>query len=167
MLTAAKYLQSAGRPTSLVDLGDIVKAGTLDIHRAWTCDILSGRTSEIKMHALIYSKGTHIESKNSSDDIISKSEGTGLPATDDLASQIRLLQEQLAALTATGMLGGDKEFSKGRGRGRGGTGGRGSDTRICYHTGVENENISDETAPTRRTPTRTKTPLLPQSDSLQ
>ncbi len=33
VLNAAHFLQSAGRPTSLVDLGDIVEAGTLDIHR--------------------------------------------------------------------------------------------------------------------------------------
>jgi hypothetical protein len=93
ILTASQYRQSAGRPTSLVDLGDIVKAGTLDIHRTWTCDIKSGRTTEIEMHALIYSKGTHFESKNSNDDILPKSEGTGLLATNDLASQVRLLQE--------------------------------------------------------------------------
>ncbi len=32
VLTASQYLQSAGRPTSLVDLGDIVKAGTNPRH---------------------------------------------------------------------------------------------------------------------------------------
>ena len=135
MLTAAHYLQSTGRPASLVDLGDIVKAGTLDIHRAWTCDIRSGKTSEIEIQELIKSKGTHIESKNSNDDILLKSEGTGLPATDDLASKVQLLQKQLAALTATGMQGGGRGFYKGRGRGRGGTGGRGFDTRTCYGCG--------------------------------
>ena len=73
------------------------------------------------MQALIYSKGAHIESKNSNDDILPKSEGTGLLATNDLASQVRLLQEQLAALTATGTQGGGRRIYKGRGRGRGGT----------------------------------------------
>ena len=73
------------------------------------------------MQALIYSKGTHIESKNSNDDILPKSEGTGLPATDDLASKVRLLQKQLAALTATGTKWGGRGFYKGRGRGCGGT----------------------------------------------
>ena len=34
-------------------------------------------------------------------------------------------------------------------------------------TGVENEDIFDENAPARRTPTRTKTPLLPQSIFMQ
>ena len=120
-LIAAQYLQTAERPTSLVDLGDIVKACTLDIHRTWTCDIRSGRTSEIEMHALIYSKGTHIESKKYNDDILPKSEGTGLPATNDFASQDRLLQEQLALLTAAGTQGGGRRFYKGRGCGREGT----------------------------------------------
>jgi len=87
----------------------------------WTCDIRSGRTSEIEMQALIYSKGTHIESKNSNDGILPKSEGTGLLANDDLASKVGLLQEQLAALTPPGMQWGGRGFSKGRGRGRGGT----------------------------------------------
>jgi hypothetical protein len=118
VLNASQYLQSVGRPTSLVDLGDIVKAGTLDIHRTWIYDIKSGRTTEIEIHALIYSKGTHIESKNSNDDILPKSEGAGLPATNDLASEVRLLQEELAALTATGIQGGGKGSYKGRGRGR-------------------------------------------------
>ena len=105
VLIVAQYLQSAGRPTSLVDLGDIVKASTLDIHSTWTCDIRSGKTPEIEIHALIYSKGTHIESKKFNDDILPKAEGTGLPATDDLASQVRLLHEQLVALAATGTQG--------------------------------------------------------------
>jgi hypothetical protein len=33
--------------------------------------------------------------------------------------------------------------------------------------GAENEDISDETTPARRTPIRTKTPLLPRSDFVQ
>ncbi len=36
-----------------------------------------------------------------------------------------------------------------------------------YAMGAENEDISDETAPTKRTPTRTKTLLLPQSVFMQ
>jgi hypothetical protein len=89
------------------------------------------------MQALIYSKGTHIESKNSIDDILPKSEGTGLPATNGLASQVRLLQAQLVALTATGIQGGGRGSYKDKGRVRGGAGGRGrgSETRICYGCG--------------------------------
>ena len=121
MLIAARYLQSVGRPTSLVDLGDIVKAGTLDIHRTWTCDIGSGRTSEIKMQALIYSKGTHIESKNSNDDILPRSEGADFLQPTAWSLRSDYFKKRLVALTATGTQGGGKGFYKGRGRGRGGT----------------------------------------------
>jgi hypothetical protein len=88
VLTAAQYLQSAGRSTSLVDLGDIVKAGTLDMQSIWTCDIVSGGTSELEIQALIYSKGTYIESKKLNNDLQPKSEETRLPATDDLATKV-------------------------------------------------------------------------------
>jgi hypothetical protein len=84
---------------------------------------------------MIYSKGTHIESKNSNDDILPKSEGTGLPATNDLASEVRLLQEQLAALTATGIQGEGRGSYRDRGRGRGGARGRGSNTRTSNGCG--------------------------------
>ncbi len=88
VLTADHYLQSARRPTSLVDLGDIVKACTLDMHSMWTCDIVSGGTFELEIQALIYSKGTHIESKKLNNDLQPKSKGTGLLATDDLVTKV-------------------------------------------------------------------------------
>ena len=91
MLIATQYLQSTGIPTSLVDLGDIVKARALDIHATWTCNIFSGRTSEMQIQSMINTLGTHIESKKLNDDILPKTEGTGLSATDDLVSQFRLL----------------------------------------------------------------------------
>jgi len=69
------------------------------------------------------------------DDIKPKSEGIGLPVTDELVAKVRLLDEQLAALSATSA---GKEWWGGRGgRGeRGGRGrgreGRGRDTRVCH-----------------------------------
>ena len=102
VLSATQYLQSAGRPTSLVDLGDIVKGGTLNIHYAWTKDIYSGITTEAQIHAMIYTFGIHIETKLLNDEIKLESEGTGLPATSDLSAKVRLLEEQLVALLAIG-----------------------------------------------------------------
>jgi hypothetical protein len=47
--SAAQYFQPADRPTSLVDLGDIVKGGALGIHYAWTKDKSSGVTTEAQI----------------------------------------------------------------------------------------------------------------------
>ena len=85
VLNAAQYPRSVGRSTSLVDLGDIVKAGILDIHAPWTCDIFSGRTSNMQIKSMIYTLGTHIESKKFNDGILPQTDGIGLPAIDDLA----------------------------------------------------------------------------------
>ncbi len=63
VLSAVQYLQSAGRPASLVDLGDIVKGGALGIHYAWKKDISSGVTTEAQIQAMIFSYGIHIETK--------------------------------------------------------------------------------------------------------
>ncbi len=82
MLSTAQYLQSVGRPTSLVNLGDIVKGGTLGIHYAWTKDITSGVTTEAQIQSVIFSYGIHIETKLRNDEIKPKSEGMGLPAAD-------------------------------------------------------------------------------------
>ena len=101
MLSATQYLKSAGRPTSLVDLGDVVKGGTLGIHYVRTKDISSRVTTEEKIQNMIFGYGIHIETKMTDDEIKQKSEGTGLPATK-LATKVRLLEEQLAALTTTG-----------------------------------------------------------------
>ncbi len=49
---------------------------------------------------MIFSYGIHIETKLSNEEIEPKSEGAGLQATD-LATNVRLLEEQIAALTAT------------------------------------------------------------------
>ena len=66
---------------------------------------------------------------------MTQTEGTGPPVTDDLASQVRLLQEKLTALTATGLQKEGRGNYRGRGRDRGGEGGRGSDTMTCYGGG--------------------------------
>jgi hypothetical protein len=133
VLSATQYLQSASRPTSLIDLGDIVKGGALGIHYAWTKDISSGVSTEAQIQVMIFSYGIRIETKLLNDEIKPKSEGTGLPATD-MATKARLLEEQLAALAATGeaVTGGRGRGRGWRGRGRGGAGGRGPDTRMCY-----------------------------------
>ena len=81
VLTAAQYLQSVGRPTSLVDLGDIVKGGTLGIYYVWTKDIRSGHTTEAEIQAMIFSFGLHVETKLMNDEVKPNSEGTRLPAT--------------------------------------------------------------------------------------
>ena len=135
LMLATQCLKSAGRPTSLVDLGYIVKGGTLGIHYAWTKDIASGITTEAQIQSMIFGYGIHIDTKLTDDEIKPKSEGTGLPATD-LATKVRLLEEQLAALTTTREA---KTRGRGRGRGRGRrgrgrsrSGGRGADTRMCY-----------------------------------
>jgi len=101
VFSATRYLQSIGRPTSLVDLGDIVKGETIIVHYALTKDIHSGATTEAQIQAMIYSFGIHIETQLFNDDIKPKSEGTVLPATIDLVAKVRLLEEQLAALSAT------------------------------------------------------------------
>ena len=105
------------------------------MHYAWTKDIHSDATTEAQIQAMIYNFGIHIETKLLNDDIKPKSEGTRLPATDDLVAKVRLLEEQLEALSATcvgkkgwGGRGGRGERG-GRGRGREG---RGRDTRVCY-----------------------------------
>ena len=102
VLSAAQYLQSAGRPTSLVDLGDIVKGGTLGVHYVWTNDIRSGHTTEAEIQTMIFSLGLHVETKLLNDEVKAKSEGTGLPLTNDLEAKVRLLEQQLASLTSTG-----------------------------------------------------------------
>ncbi len=95
MLLAAQYLQSAGRPTSLVDLGDIVKGGSLGIHYAWTKDISSRVTTEAQIQSMIFNYGIHIETKLVNGEMKPKSEDTSQ------ATKVRLLEEQLAGLTAT------------------------------------------------------------------
>jgi hypothetical protein len=73
----------------------------LGIRYSWTKDIISDRTSKAQIQGMIYTFGAHIESKILNEEITPKTEGTCLPAIDDLASHVRLLHQQLAALAAT------------------------------------------------------------------
>jgi hypothetical protein len=75
-MSAAQYLQSARRPTSLIDLGDIVKGGILGVHYVWTKDIRLGHTTEAEIQAMIFSFGLHVETKLLNEEVKPKSEGT-------------------------------------------------------------------------------------------
>jgi hypothetical protein len=92
---------------------------------------------------MIYPLGNYIESNKFIDDIATKSEGTGLPATDDLAAQIRALQLQLKALAAASTHRDKRNSYLGSGSGRGGARGYGSNTRMCYGCGEMGHNRRD------------------------
>jgi hypothetical protein len=63
-------------PTAIIDFGDnIVKARNLGIYSTWTCNIFSGRTSEMQIQAMIYFLGTHIESKKFNGDVLTRTDG--------------------------------------------------------------------------------------------
>ena len=51
---------------------------------------------------MVFSFGLRVETKLLNDEVKPKSEGTGLPTTNDMEAKVRLLEQQLAALTATG-----------------------------------------------------------------
>ena len=125
-------MQAAGRNISDLDLCDIVKDNALSIHASWSSLVDPLVTTRDELEDLIYNRGVHLEEKVAASQL-EKSGPIAFLATSKANEEFRILQEQLAALSA--------EFRNDRRGGRGGRGGRGSrknsieGTRTCYGCG--------------------------------
>jgi hypothetical protein len=126
---------SAGRHLDDIDMCDLVKDNVLPLHMSWTSLIEPLVTTRVKLEALIFSRGVHLEAKELALQSDRKTELTAFPAYESDDDNMQGMREQLASLTT--------RFN-GKGGSRGGSRfGRGGgrcldpsiDTMSCYKCG--------------------------------
>jgi len=123
------YLQAAGRHITDLDLCDIVKDNALSIHASWTSLVDPLVTTRDQHEECIYNRRVNLEEKF----VASRLENSGpiaFLASGEAGDEVRVLQEQLAALSSKYR----NDLSWGIG-GRGEREGRRNateETRACY-----------------------------------